>query len=277
MLSYLFVTTFNKQGYQLYGQKMLESFLNFWPQEMRIVVYVENFVIDKALSSNPRIILKDINQIVDLTMFKNRHENNPKAHGFWPAGNTHKEFQFDAVRFSHKVFALYDCFKNPPIEHKSMIWLDGDTITFRRVPDGFLENVAPRNFWSTSGQGKQRYGICYLGRSKQHSECGFVSYNRLHDLMPAFWEKFADMYRTDEIFNIPEWHDSFVFDHVRKLLETRGMINLNMTPKMTTGHPFINCDLGLYMDHMKGARKRHGRSRKSERHMKTDHDPDWWK
>jgi len=276
MIPYLFVTTFNKNGYQLYGQKMLESFLNFWPANLKMMVYIENFAIDKDLANNLRILTRDLNAVQDLTIFKNRHKNNQKAHGFWPEGRTAKEFQFDAVRFSHKVFSLYDCFKNPPLEYKSMIWLDGDTITFRPVPDNFLETVAPRNFWN-SGVGKQKYGISYLGRSRQHSECGFMSFNKTHPLMPAFWEMFADMYRTDQIFDLAEWHDSFVFDHVRKIFEAKGMINLNLTPKIASGHPFINCDLGLYMDHMKGARKRNGRSRKTERHMKTDQDPDWWK
>ena len=276
MSSYLIVTTFNKQGYDLYGKTMLNSFLAHWPKDQRIMVYTENVNLDPELAKNNRILIKDLNQVRDLVLFKKRHENNQKAHGFWPEGRTVKEFQFDAVRFSHKVFALYDCWVNSPVDSKSMLWLDADTITFRDIPDNFLETVAPRSYMSRDGA-KEKYGVCYLGRLKQHSECGFVSYNKMHPLMHEFWENFIDLYKNDSLFQLKEWHDSFLFDHVRVLFEKRGLKNLNLTPKFQTGHPFINCVLGEYMDHMKGARKKQGRSRKGERHVRSTNEPDWWK
>lgn len=218
MLPYLFVTTFNKQGYNLYGKRMLESFLLHWPSSFKIVVYFEDFVLDKSIKDNPRVILKNLNEVQDLIIFKNRHKNNSKAHGYIN-DTQHKEFQFDAVRFSHKVFAIYDCFKNPPIPCKSLVWIDGDTFTFRSVPEDFLEQIAPRNFFGNNVEGKRKYGICYLGRTQQHSECGFISYNCTHELMHEFWETFINLYKTDAIFSLAEWHDSFVFDHVRKIYE----------------------------------------------------------
>lgn len=275
-MSYIIVTTFNKQGYDLYGRTMLDSFVNHWPKSQSILVYTEGVTLDEPHSNNPRIITKDINQIRDLSLFKRRHANNPKANGFWPEGKTVKDFKFDAVRFSHKIFALYDCFNNPPFEFKSMVWLDADTVTFRDIPENFLETVAPRAY-STRDGAKEKFGICYLGRIKQHSECGFVSYNRMHPMMHQFWESLIDLYKNDSLFKIKEWHDSFLFDHVRKIYEDRGMKNLNLTPKFMTGHPFINCMLGEYMDHMKGDRKKQGRSRKGERHVRSTNEPDWWK
>jgi len=276
MSSYLLVTTFNQQGYDLYGKTMLASFLTHWPKDQRIMVYTENVNLDPELAKNSRILTKDLNQVRDLVLFKKRHENNQKAHGFWPEGNTVKQFQYDGVRFSHKVFALYDCWNNSPVDYKSMVWLDADTLTFRDIPDNFLETVAPRSYTTRDGA-KEKFGICYLGRIKQHSECGFVSYNKMHPLMHMFWENFIDLYKNDSMFQLKEWHDSFLFDHARVQFEAKGMKNLNLTPKFMTGHPFINCVLGEYMDHMKGSRKKQGRSRKGERHVRSTNEPDWWK
>ena len=276
MKDYLLITTFNKAGYQTYGQKMLEAFLQNWPESQKILVYIESVNVDDNIKNNPRVIIRDLNEVQALTLFKARHTNNPKAHGFWPAGQTIKNFQFDAVRFSHKVFALYDATKNLPFDAGSLVWLDADTMTHRSVPTDFLERVAPRSYTDASGQ-RQKYGICYLGRTKQHSECGFVSYNLRHPSMPAFWETFADMYRTDALLDLPEWHDSYVFDYVRQKYETKGMVNHNITPGYHSGHPFINSLLGEYLDHMKGARKKHGRSRKYERHIKSQDESEWWK
>jgi len=278
MSSYIIVTTFNKHGYDQYAKVMLQSFIENWPKEQRIVVYTEDVTIDPEIARNPRIIIKDIGNVRDLTLFKKRHKDSPKAHGFWPQGARAKQFQFDAVRFSHKVFALYDCWTTNPVEYKSMTWLDADTITFRAIPNNFLERMAPRIYHTRDGA-KERYGICYLGRSKQHSECGFVSYNKMHPMMHSFWDNFIDLYRNDSLFDLKEWHDSYLFDHVRIQFERRGLVNLNLTPKFVQGHPFINCRLGEYMDHMKGNRKKQGRSRKTERVVRATDLPeaDWWK
>jgi len=278
MQQYLFVTTFNEDGYNKYGEKMIDAFLTFWPDTQRIVVYVEDFDLPWKFARDPRITVRDLNQVQSLTAFKTRHEDNPKAHGHWPVETylTQKNFKFDAVRFSHKVFALYDAFHNLLEDAKALVWLDADTITHRKVPEDFIEKVAPRNYFDSGG--KHPYGIAaYLGRIKQHSECGFVVYNCTHPMMSDFWQTFANYYITDEIFNLKEWHDSFVFDHVRKIFEERGMKNRNLTPRHFTGHPFINCALGEYMDHMKGARKHHGRSKKSERIVRAQNEPGWWK
>lgn len=275
MQPYMFVTTFNKDGYEKYGQKMLESFIENWPGDQQIIVYVEGFDLDPKFIRNSKIVVKDITHIKDLQAFKERHKDNPKANGYWPVDTAVPSFRHDAVRFSHKVFALSDAFATVQRESKGMIWLDGDTITFRPVPDSFLTEVVPLSFFNE--QGRQPYGITYLGRSRQYTECGFVCYNTKHPLMQDFWTTFAGMYVNDTIFDLSEWHDSFVFDHVRKLYEGKGMQNHNLTPKIATGHPFINSRLGEYMDHMKGNRKQLGRSRKTERFLRTSNEPKWWK
>lgn len=259
-MNYLLVTTFNLDGYNLYGKKMLESFLQYWPKDQQILVYTENCTLDSNLNDD-RIIVKDLLLVQELVAFKARHKENPLANGYKDSSS--KNFLFDAVRFSHKVFALYDAVRNNA--GKSIIWLDADTITHNIIPQDFLDS----NFPDT-------YGIAYLGRIKQYTECGWVVYHTKHPLMKDFWETFTGYYKNDTIFELQEWHDSFVFDVVRKEYESRGMLNQNITPDCVAGHPFINCILGEYMDHMKGPRKQAGRSKKTERLIKDD-KIGWWK
>ena len=64
------------------------------------------------------------------------------------------------------------------------------------------------------------------------------------------------MYDTDELFNLAEWHDSFLWDHVRREFQDQGLIQMhNLNPadpsQGKAGHPFINSVLGTVMDHMK--------------------------
>lgn len=262
---YLFVTTFNKSGYDLYGKKMLNAFLSYWPKSQSIFVYTENVELDDNLKKDSRIIIKNLLDISDLVSFKERHRNNKEANGYHQNNPSVKNFQFDAVRFSHKIFAIYDCVcKNL---NKSVVWLDADTITHSPVPDNFLETNFPSN----------EYGIAYLGRIKQYSECGWVVYHMTNPVMKEFWETFVNYYRYDTIFELDEWHDSYVFDVVKKEYESKGLKNHNITPGFIAGHPFINCVLGEYMDHMKGPRKTVGRSARSERHISSEREISWWK
>ena len=261
-MSYLLVTTFNLNGYNLYGKRMLESFLEHWPDNQKIIVYTENCTLDDNLI-NTRIIVKDLLLVDGLVDFKTRHKDNPAANGYKPNGKHFRNFLFDAVRFSHKVFALYDAVQNN--QGKSIVWLDADTLTHSKIPINFLVKNFPI-----------RYGVAYLGRKSKYTECGWVVYHTSHPLMHYFWETFINYYKNDTIFELQEWHDSFVFDVVRKEYEERGMINQNIPHGSNDAHPFINSVLGDYMDHMKGPRKRQGRSKKSERHKKTN-NIGWWK
>jgi len=266
MSKQLLVTTFNIAGYRNYGKRMLTSFLRHWPKDQQMVVYHENFTLDTLFQDNPQIIIRNLNTVTDLVTFKRRHANNPPAHGYWPLGATANVFKWDAVKFSHKVYALNHCFENLEDDVDGMVWLDGDTITHRDVPPEFLGGMA------ATGE----FGLSYLGRTNNHSECGFVGYNRRHPQMAEFWARFVGLYNSDELFKLEEWHDSFVFDVVRREFEAAGMKNFNITPDPVNNHPFINSDLGLYMDHMKGNRKQMGRSKRHERQIKVDDEPGWW-
>jgi hypothetical protein len=63
-----------------------------------------------------------------------------------------------------------------------------------------------------------------------------------------------------------EWHDSFVFEEVRKKVQAKfdGFPYYNISGNLINGegHPFINSDLGKYFDHLKGDRKDIGKSNK---------------
>lgn len=268
MSKYQIVTTMNESGYNLYGKKMLESFVKRWPNEQSIVVYVEGFDLDREFRQDSRVISRDLVKCsTDLVEFKNRHRDNRAAHGYVDPTRRDADFAFNAVRFSHKVFALYHAVHNRTPDTQAIIWMDADTYTHAAVPSNFLETHFPLT---------ENIGIYYLGRKEQHSECGWMVFNCQNAHMKTFWKRFVNQYRQDELFNLKEWHDSFVFDHVRETMEkTAGMVNSNITPNYVRGHPFIDSFLGEYMDHLKGPkRKLVGRSAKSEAKNKT---ASWWR
>jgi hypothetical protein len=75
------------------------------------------------------------------------------------------------------------------------------------------------------------------------------------------------LYITDNIFKLLEWHDSFVFWHLIKKFKKEKSIKVNDIGHMKGvkgHHVFINSELGLYIDHMKGKRKQAGTSGKDD-------------
>jgi hypothetical protein len=78
----------------------------------------------------------------------------------------------------------------------------------------------------------------------------------------TFLENFQHFYDDAEIgiFTLAEWHDSFVFDAVRK---TVALYELDWSSHLITGegHPLINSEWGGWLDHLKGERKNLGRSK----------------
>ena len=269
MKKYTVITTFHEEGLKLYGQKMIDTFEKNWDPSIDLVVYAEN--------CNPHYLTSRV-KVIDLLAnssdckaFIQRHKNNPEAHGgLGPHNqngwNAKKAFRWEAVRFSYKVFSIAHAVEN--IDTEWLIWLDADSHTHSKVDVSALDRLCPAN---TS--------VCYLGRGeKYHSECGWVAYNLTKANTKEFINRFVGMYKQDTIFNEKEWHDSYIWDVVRKQMTTEGMDFYNLNPypneKNIAGHPFINSELGKYMDHVKGDRKLNGHSKRIDIIAHQDH-PYW--
>lgn len=152
------------------------------------------------------------------------------------------DYRFQAKRFSYKVFSILAS------QGKGrLIWLDADVKVFAKVPGKFLDDLMPKGVYTA-----------YLGREKMHSECGFVIYDRSHPAHEKFMSAWRNLYETDDLFKLKEWHDSLAYDHLRTSLNVPS-ISIS-GPGKSTHHPFINSPLGKYMDHFKGNRKEKKRS-----------------
>jgi hypothetical protein len=252
-VKYTVVTTFNADGLKQYGQRMIHAFEQLWPAEVDLVVCTENCT---PQTSRPNTRVYDLLSLSSaLNTFVERHKNNPLAHGL--AGppevfDPKKSFRWHAVRFAYKIYAI-----SLVANYTSggwLIWLDADTVTHSPIHVTDLDRLCPPDAM-----------IGYLGRGeKYHSECGWVAYNLDHPATRNFIQDLRAMYDQDRIFDLPEWHDSYVWDVIRRRYQDQHKF-YNLTSTMPkpgrAGHPFINSELGRFMDHLKGSRKQQGRSR----------------
>lgn len=245
---------------------MIRTFEANWPADVDLIVCAENC---QPTTTRPNTKVHDLLKLsANCRAFVERHRNNPLAHG--QAGppevfEPRKSFRWDAVRFCYKVFTVALCADN--ISSGWMIWLDADSHTHSTVTPEWLSRVCPQDAM-----------ISYLGRGeKYHSECGWVAYNLDHPETRNFIRDFVGMYNNDDIFKEYEWHDSFIWDVVRRRYQPNNVFH-NLNPvnhsKGLAGHPFINSDLGQCMDHVKGDRKIYGHSKAKEALSYPDH-PYW--
>ncbi len=239
------ITTCNAAGWALYGRRMAGSWAQHWP--VPLTVWAEGFDIDVRGVAEAH----DLRAVGWLAEFKARHRSRPT-----------ENYRMDAVRFAHKTAAViesalsFDCGR--------LIWVDADTVTHSPVPPRFVEQLLPRG---------DEY-IAWLDRAGNYPECGLYVINLEHPRHRELMERWRHWYMADEVFELPEWHDSYVLQQLveRAAVQTKS---LSGPRARMTSHPFINGPLGAYMDHMKGQRKRAGKS--NRRDLKIARAEPYWR
>lgn len=265
-MKYTVISTFNEAGYKQYGQRMIQTFLKTWPQEVSLVIYAEGCTVAETA---PNLVVHDIAVVDALTVFKTVWQNVPRATGDVTADpvrsrrkDAGKGFKWDAVRFSHKVYSIFHCARN--IGTDWLIWMDADTVCHSPITTKDLAHLCPAD-----------QDLCFLGRRGKYSECGLYAMNLASTNTKTFLQKFQRMYDDAEngIFTLEEWHDSYVFDAVRKQCVLNA---LDWSSHLITGegHPLINSEWGAYLDHLKGDRKTLGRSKAKD--LKVTRPESYW-
>lgn len=237
------VTTMNAAGWKQTGQRMVESFRRQWPRDVELLLYAESFDPGDAIRGT-NVLLRSLPAWQ--SEFKERHKGNRKANGQTPS---RYDFRHDAVKFSHKVAALTDAGLSQ--DEGILIWLDADTFTHAPVTHEWLQGLFPAPSY-----------VAWLDRENCYPECGFIMLrcdHRSHSDMMAMYREF---YESDDVFCLKETHDSFVFQHVVERAFEAGWIEkpVSLSGDRRWSHPFVNGPLGACMDHMKGDRKKNGRS-----------------
>lgn len=181
-----------------------------------------------------------------LPSFKQRHRDLPT-----------NNYRMDAVRFSHKVAAIELAYLSG--KGDVLIWVDADCMTHSDVTAEWLSDLI----------GDADFG--YLRRERKYPECGFLMMRRCSEVSDWLCE-LVRLYRTDELFDLEEWHDSWAIEHVRKS-SLMTCVSLSGGYE-STGHPFVNGPLGSRMDHCKGQRKG---SRSKPTDLKVNRQEGYWR
>ena len=239
------VTTFNLKKHP-FGVEMIESFFLNWPEEVKLTAFIEGSDSIDSSKVKHKIDVKEFKKFIpDYYQFCEKYkEKKPLT----------DDFRFNVFRFAHKVYAIASALKK--VKTKYLIWLDSDIKTHKKIPISFLNTLVDDSCY-----------LSYLGRENisvkglNYSECGFLIFNTEHFIHSQFWKNMMEMYDNGKLFHEREWHDSYIFDVVRKNLETSDNIkNINISSMglvdvLNQNHVFVASILGQFMDHKKGNRK----------------------
>ena len=267
MTGYTVVTTFHQAGYELYGKRMIESFLKNWPASVKLYVYAENCTVTESAPNLSVFNLETASP--ELVEFKQTWKDVPKANGDVSADpvrskrkDAGKGFKWDAVRFSHKVYSIFHAAKNTDSDY--LIWMDADMVCHSPIAQEDIDRLID----SSSD-------LYYLGRKGKFSECGLYAVNLRSGSSQNFLKLFQQYYddAKNGIFTLEEWHDSFVFDAVRKQLP---LVQKDWSEGIVKGegHPLINSAWGAYLDHLKGQRKHLGKSKAKD--LLVNRNEEYW-
>jgi hypothetical protein len=220
------VSTFSDNGYEEYAKHFVSSLENNLDSDVEVFLYVDNV----SIKTKPNIHILNLEKSVpDITEFKLRNKD-----------KTFKNFLWDAVRFSHKSYAIWHAAMNSNVN--ILIWLDADTEIINKLSKEYLKKFLPDGYFTS-----------YLGR-ESYSETGFIAYDLRNPHSKEFFSIFKNYYDSDKIYTLEAFTDCHAFDATRKELEIAGKIKgHNLTPLQMKHH--FNQTFNGYMIHFKGDRK----------------------
>jgi hypothetical protein len=239
------VTSFGPQGWELYGRKFIDSYHEFWPLSARLIVYWEGERPDYPGEMDGFDLLK----LEPCKSFLERHANDEALKGKFEyplspwapkARRLGYSFRHDAYKFARKVFAVAHAARE--VERGRLFWIDADTVSHARVPDGLFASLLPDGV-----------SLCYLSRSMwgYPSELGFVGYNLERRETREFIAAYESQYANDDFMRDPAWDDCSQFDRLCECLAPHANLIAHNSP----AQPFDRSVLGKFMRHNKGKRK----------------------
>ena len=201
------ITTFPNSMWNVYARKMIKSHVQYWPKDIPLMIQLDDDLLyDEMNKMIPPEYGIFVGQTQDHLDFIKR--NKDKDH--------ETDYRKQAVRFCHKVFAIHktlDAIQQAKAAGATdipryLIWLDADVITTKPVTLKDLKKCLP----------KKKAAVAYLGRSDwDHSECGWLAFD-LENSGDLVIESVVAKYTNGSIFNMEQWHDSWVWDKVREEL-----------------------------------------------------------
>jgi len=222
-----FFTTFNKNGYELYGKTWIKTFIkvaNYY-NKFNAKIYYEGF---SPQEQHPNI---------EWVNYKTAIPHHNKWKDEYNAKTTHSDYvKTMTVRFSHKAFVIQHALDN--IKSDYLIWLDGDCI------------FKPEDYSDFPNMLDNKFLACQMEHAHDlnHIESGILIFDSKHPNTKIWNKKFKENYKVENILPMAEPYDGFIVYKSLKMTqlpfvnlnENYGKGGIQSDPTLTFLHPEIN-------------------------------------
>ena len=227
------ITTFSVAGKKLYGDNFIKSFLQFWPKNIKLIVYYENWVPDvlddQIIYKNIKVEIPEVKQFIDHCNFN--ISKLPK--------DSKEEKQINwynkAIRWCFKSLVMYKELKKSDYDY--LIWLDGDVTTLQKVNDSIAIDILGKATFASQMQVIDGTNHCESGiavfsvKNEQantiidHLKNGYIDFQILKLKKPwdGFWlallenkVRFYDMNNPRD--HHPSYNKTFFNKHIAGIL-----------------------------------------------------------
>jgi hypothetical protein len=197
------ITTFGKTGKQIYGNEFIETFLKFWPQEIKLTIYSEdwspNIYDSKIEYIDIDTAIPGVNSFRDFCISEMQQYQDQKA-------NKRINWYNKAIRWSFKSFVIHCELTRK--EKRYIIWLDGDVSTIGPIEQDIAKKLLKGNV--IAGQ------IEYV-KGQKHIESGIVVFDTEHPDCEKIIDHIKSGYIDMQVLTLPKPWDGF---WLAKLLES---------------------------------------------------------
>ena len=174
----------------------------------------------------------------------------------WRDSNKDKQepdFHHTWRRFSYKVQHQLLAYREFKDTHRYLIWQDADVRELCKPTQEFYNKVLPIK--RPGGQWLDDSDtLSYLGRGDDyHPETGYIVYDLDNPRLTQVLLRLEEVYLSNEIFTMREWHDAYVWEQVCRSQQICRRNLCELPPKK--GEAFGRSALKDYYEHLKGARK----------------------
>lgn len=224
------ITKVDKAYYDKIGKDCIESWLKYWPKDMTLTVYMEDFTI----TPNERV--------EQITFDKMSKE-------YWDFQNS--EYNDRVKTFSKKAYSIIHAYEN--LDADRIIWIDADAITYRSIDKSFLENLCDHDtLISFMGVFHHRIKDDPKSELMYDVESSFFVTNKNHKGFDALSKRFREYYDKRITHNLRRFYDGDVLGAAIVDVRDRFKVNdwcdtLDKRPKS----PMPLLPIGKYIKHYK--------------------------
>lgn len=216
-----------------YGKAFVKSFTRYWPSGVELYI-----VTDRELPTE-RAVQIPLGKVPGYQDFMGKYYNDRKALGYGQTdhkADPEKRFwKHDAVKWGPQGLtprAALDGLTSGDL----LCWLDADVETIAAPPLHWINILL-------AGA-----DMACLQRDRQHSEIGFWA-ARIGVGTTQAIKRFAELYESGDVFDLPEWHSGFVFDAA---LASQPDITIHNLSPVGRSHVWPMTPLAQYTVHKKG-------------------------